>query len=68
MVGSNMLQGFRMTVGNPATTSLDQAKGHVGLRYNCLQSMGNRGAEMVDFPTKACPAGIFTVHHFPASV
>ncbi|KAH8889222.1 hypothetical protein GQ53DRAFT_870221 [Thozetella sp. PMI_491] len=59
-------QGFRMTVGSPATQQLSQAKAHIGLRYNCLQSLGNRGPEMVDFPTKPCPAGIFTVHHFPA--
>ncbi|ETS86372.1 hypothetical protein PFICI_00200 [Pestalotiopsis fici W106-1] len=58
--------GFRMTVGSPTTTTEAQAKGHVGLRYNCLQTLLNRGPEMVDFPTKPCPAGIFAVHHFPA--
>ncbi|KAJ3570170.1 hypothetical protein NPX13_g5819 [Xylaria arbuscula] len=58
--------GFRMTVGSPTTSTLDQAKGHIGLRYNCLQTLLNRGPEMVDFPTKPCPAGIFAVHHFPA--
>ncbi|KAI0402491.1 hypothetical protein F4802DRAFT_617852 [Xylaria palmicola] len=58
--------GFRMTVGSPTTTSLDQAKGHIGLRFNCLQTLLNRGAEMVDFPDRPCPAGIFAVHHFPA--
>jgi hypothetical protein len=58
--------GFRMTVGSPTTSTLDQAKGHIGLRYNCLQTLLNRGAEMVDFPDKPCPAGIFAVHHFPA--
>ncbi|KAF3012661.1 hypothetical protein E8E14_011237 [Neopestalotiopsis sp. 37M] len=58
--------GFRMTVGSPTTTTEAQAKGHIGLRYNCLQTLLNRGPEMVDFPTKPCPAGIFAVHHFPA--
>ncbi|KAJ8123344.1 hypothetical protein ONZ43_g683 [Nemania bipapillata] len=58
--------GFRMTVGSPTTTSLDQAKGHIGLRFNCLQTLLNRGPEMVDFPDRPCPAGIFAVHHFPA--
>ncbi|KAI1406361.1 hypothetical protein F4819DRAFT_244825 [Hypoxylon fuscum] len=58
--------GFRMTVGSPSTGTLDEAKGHIGLRYNCLQTLINRGAEMVDFPDKPCPAGIFAVHHFPA--
>ena len=27
-----------MTVGNPTTSTLDQAKGHIGLRYNCLSA------------------------------
>ncbi|RYC56240.1 hypothetical protein CHU98_g9966 [Xylaria longipes] len=58
--------GFRMTVGSPTTNTLDQAKGHIGLRFNCLQTLINRGPEMVDFPDKPCPAGIFAVHHFPA--
>ncbi|ORY00317.1 hypothetical protein BCR34DRAFT_575933 [Clohesyomyces aquaticus] len=52
--------GFRMTVGSPTSSS----KPHVGLRYQCLQG-NNRGAEMADFPTKACSGGIFTTHHFP---
>lgn len=58
--------GFRMTVGSPTTDTLDEAKGHIGLRYNCLNTLIDRGAEMVDFPDRPCPAGIFTVHHFPA--
>ncbi|KAI5860456.1 hypothetical protein GGS23DRAFT_581477 [Durotheca rogersii] len=58
--------GFRMTVGSPTTNSLEQAQRHIGLRYNCLQTLINRGAEMVDFPDRPCPAGIFAVHHFPA--
>lgn len=57
-----------MTVGSPTTDSLDAAKGHIGLRYNCLNTLIDRGPEMVDFPTKPCPAGIFAVHHFPALV
>jgi hypothetical protein len=58
--------GFRMTVGSPGTNSLAQAKGHIGLRYNCLKTTLDRGAEMVDFPDHPCQGGIFTVHHFPA--
>ncbi len=57
-----------MTVGTPGTNSLAQAKGHIGLRYNCLRTTIDRGAEMVDFPDRPCVGGIFTVHHFPASV
>lgn len=58
--------GFRMTVGSPTTSTLSDANKHIGLRYNCLQTLLNRGPEMADFPTKPCPAGIFAVHHFPA--
>ena len=58
--------GFRMTVGKPTTSTLAEAKGHIGLRYNCLTTLLNRGAEMPDFPTKKCAAGIFAIHHFPA--
>ncbi|KAN0095816.1 protein of unknown function (DUF1996) domain containing protein [Hyaloscypha variabilis] len=57
--------GFRMTVGNPATNATEGAK-HIGLSYNCLQTLLNRGPGMRDFPTKPCPAGIFVTHHFPA--
>lgn len=55
-----------MTVGSPTTSDLAAARSHIGLRYNCLVTTLNRGAEMVDFPTRPCPGGIFTVHHFPA--
>ncbi|KAK3291061.1 uncharacterized protein B0H64DRAFT_451748 [Chaetomium fimeti] len=58
--------GFRMTVGSPTTTDPDVAKSNVGLRYNCLQTLLDRGRELVDFPDKPCPAGIFAVQHFPA--
>ncbi|KAI1815444.1 hypothetical protein GGS20DRAFT_597041 [Poronia punctata] len=58
--------GFRMTVGSPATSTLQDAQKHIGLRYNCLTSLLNRGPELVDFPDKPCQAGLFTVHHFPA--
>ncbi|KAF2182907.1 hypothetical protein K469DRAFT_728284 [Zopfia rhizophila CBS 207.26] len=52
---------FRMTVGNPASSTRPQ----VGLRYQCLQAQ-SRGAGMPDFPTRPCSGGIFTTHHFPA--
>ncbi|RYO84906.1 hypothetical protein DL766_001057 [Monosporascus sp. MC13-8B] len=58
--------GFRMTVGDPTTSTLEGAKAHVGLRFNCLNTLLDRGPELVDFPDKPCPAGIFAVHHFPA--
>lgn len=51
-----------MTVGNPANTE----KAQVGLRYQCLTASGGRGRETPDFPTAACPGGIFTTQHFPA--
>jgi hypothetical protein len=52
-----------MTVGSPAATS----KYHAGLSYQCM-SGGNRGAITNTMPTKPCSGGIFTTHHFPASV
>ncbi|CAI4215798.1 unnamed protein product [Parascedosporium putredinis] len=58
--------GFRMTVGNPGHDDAAAARSAVGLRYNCLQTLINRGPELADFPDKPCPAGIFAVHHFPA--
>lgn len=63
----DIFQGFRMTVGSPTSTATD-AKKHIGLSYNCLTTLLNRGPEMRDFPTKPCPAGIFVTHHFPALV
>src|SRR6185295_13422156 len=51
-----------MTVGTPTATT----RPHIGLTYQCLQGGFNRGPEMSDFPTKTCPGGIFTSHHFPA--
>ncbi|KAL1889492.1 hypothetical protein Sste5346_008870 [Sporothrix stenoceras] len=58
--------GFRMTVGNPATTSLSAAEGHVGLRFVCLDEKATRFPELPTFPTRACVGGIMTVHHFPS--
>jgi hypothetical protein len=55
--------GFRMTVGSPTVSGKPQ----VGLRYQCLQGQ-NRGRELDNFPTGPCSSGIFTTHHFPASV
>ncbi|KAK9421361.1 putative DUF1996 domain-containing protein [Seiridium unicorne] len=40
--------GFRMTVGSPSTSTPDQAKGHIGLRYNCLKTTVDRGPECWD--------------------
>jgi hypothetical protein len=56
-----------MTVGNLASNAIAGVK-YIGLSYNCLQTLLNRGPEMRDFPTKPFPAGIFVTHHFPASV
>ena len=57
-----------MTVGTPGTNSLDAAKGHVGLRFVCLDTKSTRFPELPDFPSKPCPGGIMTVHHFPSFV
>lgn len=53
-----------MTVGHADLTT----KAQIGLTYQCLSSGGGRGAEQSTFPTSACAGGIFTSHHFPASV
>ncbi|RDL36599.1 uncharacterized protein BP5553_05951 [Venustampulla echinocandica] len=58
--------GFRMTVGAPTTETLPEAKGHIGLRFVCLDNKGTRFPELPDFPTKSCKGGIMTVHHFPS--
>ncbi|RYP50409.1 hypothetical protein DL768_004084 [Monosporascus sp. mg162] len=55
-------KGFRMTVGNPTSTS----RWGPGLKFVCLQNRSTRFPELDDFPTQRCPAGIMTVHHFPA--
>jgi len=61
-----LTQGFRMTVGNPTTSTLADAKGHAGLRFVCLTDKATRFPELPDFPTKPCKDGIMTVHHFPS--
>jgi len=60
---SDNLQGFRMTVGSPTKTGTELP----GLSYQCM-SGGNRGALVKDFPSSPCSGGLFTTHHFPASV
>lgn len=57
-----------MTVGSPTVDSRGKALAQTGIRYTCLQTIMTRGAETPDFPTKACPAGIMAIHHFPALV
>jgi len=41
-----------------------------GLKFVCLRDKGTRFPELDDFPKMtsqaSCPAGIMTVHHFPA--
>ncbi|KAE8448341.1 hypothetical protein EG329_009585 [Mollisiaceae sp. DMI_Dod_QoI] len=57
--------GFRMTVGSPTSNSTDGTN-HVGLTYQCLTTLIDRGPEMEDFPTRPCVGGVFVSHHFPA--
>jgi len=59
-------QGFRMTVGSPTTNTLQEARGHPGLRFVCLETKGTRFPELADFPPQKCRGGIMTVHHFPS--
>ncbi|KAI4947079.1 hypothetical protein J4E86_008702 [Alternaria arbusti] len=51
--------GFRMTVGNPSTNTLNGTK--KGLAYTCLQTILTRGYETPDFPKEPCPAGIMAI-------
>jgi hypothetical protein len=55
----NWVKGFRMTVGNPSTTTLNGTK--KGLAYTCLQTILTRGYETPDFPKEPCPAGIMAI-------
>lgn len=57
--GSNWAKGFRMTVGNPSTTTINGTK--KGLAYTCLQTILTRGYETPDFPKEPCPAGIMAI-------
>ena len=56
---SNWAKGFRMTVGNPSTTTINGTK--KGLAYTCLQTILTRGYETPDFPKEPCPAGIMAI-------
>ncbi|KAK0630923.1 hypothetical protein B0T17DRAFT_507356 [Bombardia bombarda] len=58
--------GFRMTVGNAATTIKNGTQQQFGLRYTCLQDVLTRWPESPDFPAQPCPGGIMAIHHFPA--
>jgi len=55
----NWVKGFRMTVGNPSTNTLNGTK--KGLAYTCLQTILTRGYETPDFPKEPCPAGIMAI-------
>jgi hypothetical protein len=58
--------GFRMTVGSPTLTTLEEARQYKALRYTCLEDVLTRGRETFDLPKGPCPAGIMAIHHFPA--
>ncbi|KAF2447278.1 hypothetical protein P171DRAFT_409846 [Karstenula rhodostoma CBS 690.94] len=58
-------KGFRMLVGNPTYRTEAQAKQFRQLTYTCLQDAMTRTGETLDFPKKACPAGIMVNVRFP---
>ncbi|KAF2017314.1 hypothetical protein BU24DRAFT_344681 [Aaosphaeria arxii CBS 175.79] len=58
-------KGFRMIVGNPSYRTEAEAKKFRQLTYTCLQNMNTRTGETLDFPKKACPAGIMVNVRFP---
>ncbi len=57
-----------MTVGTPGTNTLSAAKGHIGLRFVCLDTKSTRFPELPDFPPSTALVVSVTVHHFPSLV
>ncbi|KAK3501446.1 hypothetical protein B0T13DRAFT_396102 [Neurospora crassa] len=58
-------QGFRMLIGEASYRSKQQATRFRQITYTCLQDLGTRFPESMNFPTKPCPAGIMANVRFP---
>ena len=54
-----------MLTGDAGIRTREQARKYRQLTYTCMQNEGTRNPETVDFPKKACPAGIMANHRFP---
>lgn len=59
------LQGFRMFVGDINARTKEDAERFRQLTFTCLQTMGTRDPQTLDFPKEPCPAGIMTAVRFP---
>jgi len=57
--------GFRQLVGEAAYRTKGEARRFRQLTYTCLETMGTRFPETLDFPKKPCPAGIMVNARFP---
>jgi len=57
--------GFRMLIGDSMARSKDEVRKFRQLTYTCLENMGTRFPETMNFPTKPCPAGIMANLRFP---
>ncbi|OTB07048.1 hypothetical protein M426DRAFT_318416 [Hypoxylon sp. CI-4A] len=57
--------GFRMIVGNPTYRTAEEAAKYRQLTFTCLETILTRTGETVDFPKKACKAGIMVNTRFP---
>ncbi|KAK3956150.1 hypothetical protein QBC32DRAFT_367257 [Pseudoneurospora amorphoporcata] len=58
-------QGFRMLIGEASFRSKQQATRFRQITYTCLEDLGTRFPESMNFPTKPCPAGIMANVRFP---
>jgi hypothetical protein len=54
-----------MIIGDPSYRTKDEANRFRQITYTCLQNIGTRYPETMNFPTAACPAGIMASLRFP---
>jgi hypothetical protein len=58
-------KGFRMLIGDSMARTKAEVKKFRQLAYTCLEDLGTRFPETMDFPKKPCPAGIMANLRFP---
>ncbi|KAJ4287540.1 hypothetical protein N0V90_012243 [Kalmusia sp. IMI 367209] len=57
--------GFRMFIGDINARTKEDAERFRQLTFTCLQTIGTRDPQILDFPSVPCPAGIMTAVRFP---
>ncbi|KAF2002548.1 hypothetical protein P154DRAFT_430842 [Amniculicola lignicola CBS 123094] len=57
--------GFRMYIGDVNARTKSQAERFRQLTFTCLQNIGTRDPQILDFPSTPCPGGIMTAVRFP---